>query len=99
MLSLIHDLIALRRRTPSLTDGTYATLTAPAGVWAWTRGEDLQVVLNMSDTAQPVVGISGTVLVATDRGLDGVAVVDPVVGPWQGLIVAGATGQSPTPAA
>ena len=97
MLALIRDLIALRRRTPSLTTGAYATVPAPTGVWAWTRGEDVQVVLNMSDTEQSVVGLAGTVLIATDRRRDGEALADPVVGPWQGFIVARPTGHSPTP--
>jgi alpha-glucosidase len=88
MLTLIRDLIALRRTTPSLTDGAYASLITPAGVWAWTRGKDLQVVLNMSDQEQTVSGIAGTVLLATQRERDGEHLSNPaVVAPWQGLVV------------
>ena len=38
VLTLARDLIALRRRTPELQTGAYASLAAPDGVWAWRRG-------------------------------------------------------------
>ena len=49
MLTLARDLIALRRRTPDLKSGSYETLAAPEGVWAWRRGDGVAVALNMSD--------------------------------------------------
>jgi alpha-glucosidase len=92
-LHLARDLIALRRRESSLRTGHYRSLAAPAGVWAWSRGEDLTVVVNMSDASATVPGVSGTVLVATDRERDGDVVREPaVLDPWQGLIL----GRSPT---
>jgi len=38
ILTLTHDLLALRRRTPDLHSGSYASLPAPDGAWAWRRG-------------------------------------------------------------
>ena len=38
-LHLVRDLIALRRERADLRDGAYRTLPAPAGAWAWRRGE------------------------------------------------------------
>jgi len=74
MLHLARDLIALRRATPDLTLGDYASLAAPEGVWAWRRGARTVVVLNCSDEAVTISGVSGTIALSTHRGRDGEAV-------------------------
>ena len=39
VLRLTRDLISLRRARADLRSGSYATLQAPEGVWAWRRGD------------------------------------------------------------
>jgi glycosidase len=74
MLHLGRDLLALRRRTPDLQVGEYAPLVAPAGVWAWRRGERHVVALNLAERDATVAGTDGRVLLGTDRDRDGEAV-------------------------
>ena len=71
VLHLVRDLIALRRRHPELTSGSYAALPAPAGAWAWRRGERFAVALNLSDAEVALDGVRGRVALATDRARDG----------------------------
>jgi alpha-glucosidase len=88
-LHLVRDLIALRRGAADLTAGGYATLPAPAGAWAWRRGERHAVALNLSGEDVVVDGVRGRVAVGTDRGRDGEAVAGAVsLGPWEGVVVA-----------
>jgi glycosidase len=57
LLRLYRELIALRRRTPALHSGSYATLAAPEGVFAWERRADAscaRVALNLGDEAREV---------------------------------------------
>jgi alpha-glucosidase len=84
-LHLVRDLIALRRERADLRDGDYETLPAPAGAWAWRRGERTCGALNLSDA--PVrIELDGTVLIATDRASDG-AEFDGTLAPWQGVVL------------
>jgi alpha-glucosidase len=53
-LALTRELIALRRRSGDLRAGGYETLPAPEGVWAWRRGENTTVVVNLSDEERQV---------------------------------------------
>jgi alpha-glucosidase len=71
VLHLVRDLIALRRATPDLTRGTYATLPAPDGAWAWRRGDRFAVALNLGDAAVVVDGLAGRIAIAGDRARDG----------------------------
>jgi alpha-glucosidase len=48
-LSFVRSLIEQRRANPDLVDGAYQTLPAPAGVWAFRRGERTTVAVNLSD--------------------------------------------------
>jgi alpha-glucosidase len=87
-LHLTRDLIALRRAQPDLRGGDYETLSAPAGAWAWRRGERHVVALNLSDSEVTVEGVSGRVAIATDRARDGEAVDGALtLGAWQGAVV------------
>jgi alpha-glucosidase len=88
VLNLVRDLIALRRARDDLRRGAYATVPAPAGAWAWRRGDGTAVALNLSDAAVTLPGLSGSVLIATDRARDG----EPVDGaldlqPWSGAVI------------
>jgi len=69
-LNFTRDLIALRRELPDLREGDYAELPAPAGAWAWRRGEGVVVAVNLG--ARPVeVAVDGRIALATDRARDG----------------------------
>ena len=49
ILSFARDVIARRRGSEDLQSGPYERLDAPAGVWAYRRGESTIVALNLSD--------------------------------------------------
>jgi alpha-glucosidase len=88
VLNLARDLIALRRATPDLTRGSYATVEAPDGAWAWRRGAGWAAAVNLSGDEVEITGLAGRVAVATDRGRDGEAVDDALrLGPWEGAVV------------
>jgi alpha-glucosidase len=88
VLHLVRDLIALRRDRADLHAGGYATLPAPDGAWAWARGDGTAVALNLSDAPVTVDGLTGDVLVATDRARDGERVDGALaLAPWSGAVV------------
>ena len=87
-LHLVRDLIERRRGTVDLTAGSYETLPAPDGAWAWRRGDGWAVGLNLSEAEVEVELPAGTVAIGTDRARDGEAVEGPVrLGPWEGVLV------------
>jgi alpha-glucosidase len=75
-----RELIALRRRTPDLRSGAYEALDAPAGVWAWSRGESCLVAVNLGSRAEQL-GLRGRVELSTDRRGEG--------DPFDGTLAAG----------
>jgi alpha-glucosidase len=88
VLHLVRDLIALRRDRPDLRRGGYDTLPAPAGAWAWRRGERTAIALNLSGEATAVDRLGGRVLVATDRSRDGERVGGRLdLAPWSGAVL------------
>jgi alpha-glucosidase len=88
-LRLTRDAIALRRDRSDLRSGSYATLPAPAGAWAYRRGQSTGVALNLADEAVAVEGLSGEVLLGTDRGRDGTQVEGTLeLAPWEAVVVA-----------
>jgi alpha-glucosidase len=88
-LHLVRDLIALRRVRADLRGGAYETLPAPAGAWAWRRGEATVAALNLSDREVEIEGMHGDVLIATDRARDGETVDGSLrLEPWQGAVIA-----------
>jgi len=70
-LSLCRDLIGLRAAVPDLRAGTYASIPAPDGVWAWRRGDRIVVALNLSDEPAVLDGVTGLVRIGTNRERDG----------------------------
>ena len=66
-LHFTRDLIALRRRLPDLQAGGYAELAAPNGTWAWRRGENVVVAVNLGAEPVEIEGVSGTVALTTTR--------------------------------
>src|SRR5215217_1187084 len=88
VLHLVRDLIALRGHHADLRTGSYESLPAPDGAWAWRRGAGFVVALNLSDAEVVVEDVAGTVAIATDRARDGDA-VDGVVrlAPYEAVVV------------
>jgi alpha-glucosidase len=70
-LHFTRDLIALRRRVQDLRTGGYRELGAPPGAWAWRRGKNVTVALNLGSEPVELDDIAGTVGIATDRTRDG----------------------------
>ena len=87
-LHLVRDLIALRRDHGDLRAGAYASLHAPAGAWAWRRGEGFAVAVNLSGGEVMVERLTGRVVVGTDRARDGETLSGAVrLGPHEGVVV------------
>ena len=89
ILHLCRDLVALRRARRDLRDGTYVSLDASGGIWAWRRGRSTVVALNLSDDPAAVDLGAGTVLAGTDRSRDGTAIRRPLdLAAWEGVVIA-----------
>src|SRR4051794_21602615 len=58
-LSLHRTLLALRRATPALTEGSYRSLDAGKDIYAYERGEEITVALNFASERHRV-RLSGT---------------------------------------
>jgi alpha-glucosidase len=87
-LHLCRDLIALRRSRPDLRSGAYAPLPSPEGVWAWRRGEETVVAVNLSGDAASLTVGPATILIDTERSRDGDAVEGDIsLGPWEGAVL------------
>jgi alpha-glucosidase len=88
VLRLCRDLIALRRDRPALRSGRYEPIGAPEGVWAWRRGSDTAVAVNLSDR-QIEVPLPGRILLATDRERDGHGATETLsLAPWEAAVLA-----------
>ena len=88
VLTLVHDLVALRRATPDLRLGPYRLVTAPEGVWAWQRGAQTTVVLNLADDAVDTPVTSGRVVISSTRRRDDEEVEEALrLGPWEGVVI------------
>jgi alpha-glucosidase len=88
-LHLVRDLIALRRERADLRSGDYATLPAPAGAWAYRRGDGTAVALNLSAAPVTVDGPAGRVLVSTARERDGETAGRALeLAPWEAVVLA-----------
>jgi alpha-glucosidase len=89
ILNFVHDVTALRRTRADLTGGDYASLSAPAGLWAWRRGKGTVVALNLADETGSVEGVDGRVLIGTVKGRAGDSVSGSLrLSPWEGCVVA-----------
>ena len=86
-LQFTRDLIALRRRLASLREGVYAELPAPTGAWAWTRGDDIVVALNLGSELVEIDGIDGSIELSSNRARDGEHVDSLTLMPFEGAII------------
>ena len=89
VLEFCRHVIATRRASDDLAVGSYRSLPSPEGTWAYQRGSDTQVLLNMSDVAATFDGVRGRITLTTEADFEG-AVVEGALGlaPWSGVIVA-----------
>jgi alpha-glucosidase len=87
-LHFARDLIALRRRLADLRAGQYAELPAPAGAWAWRRGESVVIAVNLGQQAVQIPEIHGSIALATKRGRAAEDVTGQLdLGPGEGAVV------------
>ena len=88
VLTLVRDLLALRKATPDLSGGAYRSLAPNGDVWAWSRGDRTVVAANMGTAESPLDGISGQVRIATDRRRDGEDFEGTLrLGGWEAVVV------------
>jgi alpha-glucosidase len=88
-LTFTRDLIALRRELDDLHRGSYELLETPSGAWAWRRGRETVVAVNLGSDACTIDGVEGHVLISTGRVLDGGDVSGLRLAPREGAIVRG----------
>jgi len=87
-LHLCRDLIALRRESADLRRGAYRRVEAPAGAWAFRRGQDLTVALNLGGEPVDIGPVEGRLMLGTDRGRDGELIAGRLaLGPWEGAVL------------
>jgi glycosidase len=89
VLTLCRRLIELRRTTVDLRLGNYRRLPTPTGSWAWQRGDQHVVAVNLSDEAVSLeTPVDGKVLVGTDPDRSGERLdADLPLDPWEGVVV------------
>jgi alpha-glucosidase len=66
-LHFTRDLIALRRELPALRSGRYEEVSAPEGAWAWRRGDDVLVAVNLGGEPVEIGGVDGSIALSTSR--------------------------------
>ncbi len=89
-LHFTRDLIALRRRLPALSSGAYDELPAPEGAWAWRRGDDVAVAMNLGSSPCEINAVAGEVVLATDRSREGEHVTGSLrLRPAEGAVLVG----------
>ena len=89
-LHFTRDLIALRKRLSDLHSGTYIELAAPEGAWAWHRGENGIIALNLGENRVEIEGVAGSIALTTTRDREGEQVVGRLsLAPRAGAIVVG----------
>jgi alpha-glucosidase len=87
-LHFTRDLLALRRESPDLRGGRYEEIESAPGAWAWRRGDDTVVAVNLGDGAAEISGVHGSVVLATERASEGDDVSGSLVlGPAEGVVV------------
>jgi alpha-glucosidase len=88
IMSMVRDLIALRRTSRDLARGDYRTVPAPAGTWAFERGERIVVALRLDDRSETLRTPVGSVVAATDVDRVGSHVGGEIrLGPWEGIVI------------
>jgi alpha-glucosidase len=87
VLAFTREMIGVRRQLPALRQGSYRSLPAPSGCWAWERDDAVSVAVNLSDRAATLSGLRGKILACTNPDDRGRRVQGPLtLDPWQGLV-------------
>jgi alpha-glucosidase len=87
-LWLTKRLLELRRATPELRRGSYATVEGGVDVWAWRRGEGCVVAVNLSDRPTALRDVHGTIQLDTGLAREGENVAGTLkLAPWEGAFV------------
>ncbi len=87
-LELCRRTIAARMASEDLAVGPYRSLASPEDTWAYARGDGTTVLLNMSGADATFDGVSGTVTVSTEQGLEGSGIEGALTLPaWSGAVV------------
>ncbi|MCW2977239.1 MAG: hypothetical protein JWM06_2520 [Actinomycetia bacterium] len=88
ILTLTRDLIVLRKHRGLLT-GAYERIEAPPGVWAFRREGGALVAANLGETAVVLEGVSGAIVIGSDRSRDDEVVEGPLeLGPREAVVLA-----------
>ena len=87
-LAYTRELIAVRRSSPELRTGAYASLDAGPGVWAWRRGEGTIVAVNLSVRARVLSDVDGRISLDTRGDRRGEVVAGRLrLEPWEGVVL------------
>jgi alpha-glucosidase len=87
VLTFVRGLIALRRQEADLRTGSYRARPAPEGVWAWSRGNDHFVAINMTDEAVVATDVDGTLRIGSGSSrADELVEGTLALAPWEGVI-------------
>ncbi len=62
-------------------------LPAPTGAWAWTRGDEIVVALNLGSELVEIAGIDGSIELSSNRARDGEQVDSLTLMPFEGAII------------
>jgi hypothetical protein len=86
VLHLCRDLISLRRQTRALRTGAYEPLSVAGGVWAWRRGTEVAVAVNLSPEPAACPAVAGRIALSSGRDRDGAA-FDGRLEPWEAVVL------------
>jgi glycosidase len=87
-LNFTRSLIQMRRESEDLRAGAYEEMDSPDGIWAYRRGDNVTVALNLSDEIGTVKDIEGMVRASTAGGrIDEYAPGRIDLQPFQGVVV------------
>jgi alpha-glucosidase len=86
VLHLCRDLIALRRERTALSSGRYERIDRDDEPWTFRRGDDIVVVLNVSDQVLSSSVRDASVLLSTSRSGEGSS-FDGSVAAWEGVVL------------
>jgi alpha-glucosidase len=87
VLVFTRALIALRRQEVDLSLGSYETLAAPEGIWAWRRGARHFAAINMTDQPAMLANRRGNLLISTGDPRAGESIEGTLpLAPWEGVI-------------
>ncbi|MGH7882256.1 MAG: alpha-amylase family glycosyl hydrolase [Candidatus Dormibacteraceae bacterium] len=71
ILRFARSLTQLRRQLPELRTGNYQQIYLEQGTWAWRRGEQIVVALNLSERDDVIPRIKGEILLSTREDREG----------------------------